>query len=64
MSDQKDQGNVIRGHKATLNNPSLFFLTPPPSSLPYYEVTNTLCLQNADVSEEAKEHSREVLESL
>ncbi|KAK4460504.1 Conidiation protein 6-domain-containing protein [Cladorrhinum samala] len=38
MSDQKDQGNVIRGHKATLNNPN--------------------------VSDEAKDHSREVLESL
>jgi len=36
MTEQKNLGNVIGGHKATLNNPN--------------------------VSEEAKEHSREVLE--
>ena len=50
----KNPNNVIGGHKATLNNPSQY--------LCFHPVLTAFTERNTDTSEEAKQHSKEVLQ--
>ncbi len=50
-------GNVAGGHKATINNPSKLDLTLNPTGVSHSS------LPRLDVSDEAKQHSKEVLDN-
>lgn len=51
------EGNIAGGHKATINNPSVYPIRSP--CIKQF-INNSF---STEVSEEAKQHSREVLEN-
>lgn len=56
-----NSGNVVGGHKANLNNPSI--LNPPPFHRPFHlGLPMQTLTSRTDTSEESKQHSKEVLD--